>query len=130
VACMQDALLPNTFKKGYKNMAMANNLKAMRTHRALALLYGALGILFFFIISSSSEGRSTEGMKSIDIAVPLIMMVPGVVHALIAFGAAKSAGWARICSILVAVLMLFGFPIGTLIGVYLLANSTWPETQA
>lgn len=30
----------------------------------------------------------------------------------------------------VGCLMLLGFPIGTLIGVYLLANLKWPKQQA
>jgi hypothetical protein len=47
-----------------------------------------------------------------------------LLHYLTARGAKESKPWARTSSMVISVLLLFGFPLGTLVGIYLLSN-TW-----
>jgi hypothetical protein len=46
-------------------------------------------------------------------------------------GLLKQKKWARIVTMILGILMLFGFPIGTIIGVLLIYGTTkgWPEQQ-
>jgi hypothetical protein len=44
-------------------------------------------------------------------------------HHFLAKGAKKKKGWARGGSAVIATLMLLGFPLGTVIGIYLLINN-------
>jgi hypothetical protein len=97
---------------------MTKNIKASRTHRALGLLYGlasTLFILFAFIVPEA-KGAMIFGM--------VLFIGLAALHFRVAQGARNSENWARVTSQIVAVLMLPGFPIGTLIGISLLAN-TW-----
>ena len=95
--------------------------KVGSAHRALALLYGLLAVGFFGIALLSSEDASPW--------IALIIAVPAALHGAIALGAFKRQGWSRGASIVVGVLMLPGFPIGTLIGIYLIryASASWQE---
>ncbi|WP_428740106.1 hypothetical protein, partial [Sulfurimonas sp.] len=47
-------------------------------------------------------------------------------------GLLKQKKWARIVTIILGVLMLFGFPVGTIVGVLLIYGTTkgWPEQLA
>ena len=100
-----------------------DNVRSMSAHRGLCLFYSLLGLTFLVLFGGESKGMSIVGPA-------LLLLSIGLVHGAIAFGAARSAPWARASSMVVGCLMLLGFPIGTLIGVYLLANLKWPEQQA
>jgi hypothetical protein len=97
------------------------NLNSMGIHRTLALLYAGLGVVFFFVLS---QGQPIAGPV---IAVPAILLGFTAFHVAIAYGASRKAGWARVLSILVGIFLLFAFPIGTIVGGYLLYNSKWSE---
>lgn len=97
-----------------------DNIRSMSAHRGLCVFYGLLGLLFIVLFGSESEGMSIVGPA-------LLLLAIGLIHGAIAFGAARSAPWARVASMVVGCLMLFGFPIGTLIGAYLLTNLKWPK---
>lgn len=99
---------------------MPENIRSMSAHRGLAIFYGLLGLTFLVLLWSDSKGWSIVGPV-------LLILAISAVHGAIAFGAARSASWARISSMVVACLMLLGFPIGTLIGGYLLANLKWSK---
>ena len=100
------------------------HLKAMGVHRALAILYG---VIAFCVLAAfaSREPRSVA-----NFGVPLIFALPAVAHGLIAFGAARANPLAQVLSVLAALLMLLGVPIGTIIGIYLLRNASWEKTNA
>jgi hypothetical protein len=93
------------------------NIRSMSVHRALALFYGLLGATFLVLLSIGEDAPV--------LGPGVLMMAIGAVHAVIAFGAAHCAPWARVCSMIVGCLLLIGFPIGTLIGGYLLASLKW-----
>ncbi len=103
---------------------MERNIKVARAHRAISWLY--LVIIAMIVVLMVS--RPNE----IDLAViaPLIIMSAiFLAHHITARGARQSKPWARTSSIIISVLLLVGFPIGTLIGIYLLSN-TWRPWEA
>jgi hypothetical protein len=68
-------------------------------------------------------------------AVPFLvfaLIVAGMTGALFAtaHGLFAKSGWARPAGILLGVLMLFGFPIWTLVGAYVLFQLTWAWEKA
>jgi hypothetical protein len=101
-----------------KSGGKPENIKAMSAHRGLAVFYFLLAIVFGVVLAAEDKPGAV-------FAITMFPVLIGAIHAAIAFGARKSAGWARVCSIGVACLMLLAIPIGTLIGVYLLLNSKW-----
>ena len=96
----------------------------MRVHRALAVLYGVLALLLLAFVAFDSSVK-------FDAFGALIVGVPALFHGLIALGAARANRVAQVFSVLTGVFMLFGFPIGTAIGIYLLINASWqrPPSQ-
>lgn len=101
--------------------AKPENIKAMSAHRGLAIFYFLLAVVFGVILAAGDKPGST-------FVILLFPFLIGAIHAAIAFGARRSATWARASSMGVACLMLLAVPVGTLIGVYLLLNSKWPQT--
>ncbi|WP_457282165.1 hypothetical protein [Polaromonas sp. P5_D5] len=103
-----------------KKAPITDNIRSMSVHRGLCVFYGLFGVALFVLLWDGVDGESIIGPG-------LLVLAFGTVHGVIAFGAARSRPWARTSSIVVACLLLLGVPIGTLIGVYLLANLKWPK---
>jgi hypothetical protein len=95
--------------------------KVARVHRALAVLYALLALGIFAAMWSDATAGAPW--------LALIIGLPAILHGAIAVGAFKRQGWSRVASILVGVLMLAGFPIGTILGIYLIryASPGWQE---
>ncbi len=98
---------------------MERNIKVFRAHRALSWLYlvfvAAFACLYFF----------GPPVAWAEVGVPLLLFTAlFLAHHVTARGARLGKPWARVSSIVISVLLLLGFPIGTLIGIYLLFN-TW-----
>jgi lysylphosphatidylglycerol synthetase-like protein (DUF2156 family) len=102
------------------------NIKTYRTHMALAWLYGVVMTAFAFIFAMSADRPSGA------FVILLFFLVPLLFHFFIARGARERKSWARRASFGIGVLMLFGFPVGTMIGVYLLSNAwgDWPNKHS
>lgn len=107
---------------------MDSQTKVFRTHRAISWLYGAISgglaaVIVFVLLKGDRHA---------------LEMAPGAIFFALLFAAhhftaqsckqGKPGG--RIASIVIACIMLIGFPIGTLIGTYLLSNTwrPWPKT--
>lgn len=98
-----------------RDAAMNNGL--YRLHRVLFIAYisfmvifALLGVRLFF-----GPHREDAGLGFVGIAVlPL-----AAIHYYAAIGARTGKGWGRDLSRLIAAIMLIGFPIGTMIGVYI-----------
>jgi hypothetical protein len=109
-----------------------------RVHRILAVLYGLIGVIAVVAIGlaafegSARRGESMAGALLGTLAVGLMVLIPATLHGTLAYGVKKRATWAKGGSRAIAVLMLLGFPIGTLIGIYLLVQSgkPWPLRSA
>jgi NO-binding membrane sensor protein with MHYT domain len=102
---------------------MEKNIKTYRTHRALSLLYGLASTIFIFFAFQIPEEKNPM------IFGIILFLGLSAMHFWIATGAKNGQNWARVASQIIAVLMLPGFPIGTLIGVSLLANAWRPWEQ-
>lgn len=99
-----------------------DNIRSMSAHIGLCVFYAAVAALLFALLGGRSAGADVIGTV-------VFMVMLGVGHGVIAYGAASAAPWARVASQVVGCLLLFGFPIGTAIGVYLLVNLKWPTTE-
>ena len=97
-----------------------NYHKTARAHLALACLAGfvLLTMLGVFLTSSEFPAGALPGL--------ILLGLLTSVHVLIWRGARKRNNAARIGSLIIGFLSLAGFPIGTLIGIYLIVNS-WSE---
>jgi hypothetical protein len=98
---------------------MERNIKVFRVHRALYWFYLVLLIIIAALIVTHLD------QLDLALVVPLVLLAAlFLVHFVTARGAKACTRWGRICSMVIGVILLVGFPIGTIIGVYLLAN-TW-----
>ena len=103
---------------------MERNIKVARAHRALGVLYICVVTLITAAMALAPDVKVTSLIFPI-----LVFGIVIVAHLVTASGARKSKPWARNASIVISVLLLAGFPIGTLIGIYLLANTWKPWSQ-
>jgi len=97
-----------------------SNIKVARAHRALSWLYALFAVLLAYLAVSM---RSESDLMFLYVYLVLFALVFAA-HHFTARGARECKPWARISSTVLACLMLLGFPIGTIIGIYLLVN-TW-----
>lgn len=104
---------------------MDSRTKVFRAHRALAWFYAFIGIAISAAVILGSRGNTGVSI----VLVPLIFAGVFSAHYFTARACREGKPGGRIASIVIACLMLPGFPIGTLIGIYLLAN-TWRPWKA
>ena len=103
---------------------MERNIKVARAHRAIGVLYICAVTLILAAMALAPDVKVTS------LIFPIIVFgVVIVAHLVTAKGARQSKPWARNASIVISVLLLIGFPVGTLIGIYLLANTWKPWSQ-
>lgn len=103
---------------------MEKNEKVARVHRALSWLYAVFAILMLALLVFSHD----KGSAGAIVFMLLFMGALFFLHRATAAGAMECKPWARTVSLIIAILMLTGIPIGTLIGIYLLINlSGWDE---
>ncbi len=87
-----------------------------------------LGVVYLFVGNVGNGDALIAAMIYSFVFLGIVFAA----HHSIARGARERKPWARVASIIVACLMLPGFPIGTIIGIYLLVNGipSWEsETQ-
>jgi VIT1/CCC1 family predicted Fe2+/Mn2+ transporter len=98
--------------------------KVFRVHRALAYVYAFAGSAVCLVMGVSGDLHMAT-------ALPLVLVLAFVfaLHFLTARACKNDKPWGRKASIALSVLMLFGFPVGTLVGIYLLVN-TWKPWEA
>lgn len=104
---------------------MDSHTKVFRAHRALSWFYALIGIVILAAVILGSRGNTSVSI----VLVPLFFAGLFSAHHLTARACREGKSGGRVASIVIACLMLFGFPIGTLIGIYLLAN-TWRPWKA
>jgi hypothetical protein len=100
-------------------------------HRTIAWIYGGLGLVILAVFAFASLGSSREHEWGAAAAVALFFGAVVALHAALAVGARNRSGIAKTGSVIVGVLMLFGFPIGTIVGGFLIYNGTqnWPPKR-
>lgn len=101
-------------------------LKARRTaasvHRILAFFYGAIALIPVVLLLSDPGAR--VGPLAGVIAIFAFLMA---LHIVAAYGALTGKRWGRYLSMVIGVLLIFGFPIGTLCGAILLVQTAKKE---
>ncbi len=122
---------------------MENHVKLLA---AVSIVFGALGLFAGIVVFALLGGAAsivglTAASQDPDalVAVPILGVLAVVVSTLIAIlslpslimglGLLKYRNWARILGIVISVLNLLNFPIGTAIGVYGLWVLFQPETE-
>ena len=97
-------------------------------HRAIAWIYGVIGVLVMLVFASAARLNSDWGATAVVAAI--FCAVVGL-HVALAAGARRRSGLAKAGSIVIGVLMLAGFPIGTIVGGYLIYNAAqnWPPRR-
>jgi hypothetical protein len=111
---------------------MQPHVKSWRVHRVLSWLYGLIALMLLalpFVARTGEEGLLPAEM-AIAFSFPLFFFVLALFHHFVSRGAKERKRWARIGSIILACLLLPGVPVGTIIGVYLLRNSSWESGSA
>lgn len=101
---------------------MANHVKAASAHRMIAGIYCVIVVLATIFIYAAVS--NSPGAVAVMFAVPLAILA--AVHFVIANGADNCRPWARTASIVLGAIMALGFPIGTIVGVYILKYSLAP----
>lgn len=104
---------------------LPNRFKSMRVHVGLAIFYGLIGLALVAALLFTSQARWDYRVVSGLVTVVCF----AVAHGWIAIGARKANSMAQVASVIAGIIMLAAFPIGTLIGVYLLANANWSGTE-
>ena len=79
-------------------------------------LLGTCGVAVFFGLQLS-EGATDEGSAFIGLSVGLCLtLLFAVLNGVTGYGLLKLQSWARIAAIVLAILSLCSFPIGTILG--------------
>jgi membrane-bound ClpP family serine protease len=107
---------------------MEKHIKVARAHRALSWLHALMLVLLGAMIFFVKDANMPNGV----FVVLAFFAALFALHYFIGRGASARQHWARVASIMVAVLMLLGFPVGTIIGIYLLMNGipSWDNENA
>lgn len=106
---------------------MQAHIKTARAHAAISYFYivvAALACAFPYLVLTNAEPARMGEVMMASI-FPLIFFCLFVLHQLVARGARQHKNWARITTIVIGIISVFGFPVGTIIGIYLLVNSSW-----
>ena len=107
-------------------MALKRHVGVARTHHLLSWLY--LFLTGLLLIAFIWRGSIPEGDQSIFVLAIFGGMF--LLHRHVSNAAMARQAWARAASVVIAVLLLFAFPVGTLAGLFLLYNSREPwETE-
>ncbi|MCD6595022.1 hypothetical protein J7L68_05025 [bacterium] len=93
----------------------------------LYLIFGILGGIIVFVLgifpkSSSSGSEHTIATIIIGIIIIIFSVIYGILYFVVAKGIANRKNWANIVGIILAILMLFSIPIGTVLGIIILID--------
>jgi len=114
--CSGDILTMTANLLIYKN----NHVNLMRFHIVLALVY-------FFLCSLSAWLSFVD--KYASIWLPIFCGGAVCVHLLLAYGSKNRLESSRRASELIGVLLMFGFPVGTLLGYFFLQCTIWHDPE-
>ncbi|RLF39790.1 MAG: hypothetical protein DRN21_03130 [Thermoplasmata archaeon] len=97
----------------------------------LTILYvlGALGYLGAGALFVAGGGFLSGIGGGVLAAIGAFFIILGLIALLVAYGLWTMKSWARMIAIIIAVLMLFNFPIGTILGIIILWYLFKPEIK-
>ena len=108
---------------------MDGHITAWRIHRVLAAIYlVAFAALFGYLYFHPAADLPARHVATATWALPALVLF----HGLCAHGARVRWPWVRAASLVIGVLLLLAFPIGTIIGAYLLyaCARPWGDPRA
>ncbi|HKJ80284.1 MAG TPA: hypothetical protein VKA10_12145 [Prolixibacteraceae bacterium] len=92
------------------------------------LIVGIIVYIVFFLVGDFAEEQEAKFVLSIISNVLIIffivLSIPGIIAGI---GLFKRKEWARILTLIISVLELFNFPLGTAVGVYSIWALAQPE---
>lgn len=106
-----------------------------KVHVALAVLWALLNVamtggvvLIGDFAGATVDVDPPEGGFRFPIGLLLVLLVPTMVHIFLAWGTRRRAPWARRGTIAIGLVTMLAFPIGTLIGLYVVwqGSHDWP----
>jgi len=103
------------------------NSKLARIHQVLLIAYVAIWLLLTVLTLSEKH----EAAMHPSIFFTAIFALPIAGHLFAMIGARRGNSWGRTLSRAIGVLLLFGFPIGTILGIYVLrqVGKAWQPSQ-
>lgn len=94
----------------------------------LTIIIGVVIFIILFFVGDLADDREAEFVLSIIANVLIVFFVvlsiPGIIAGI---GLFKRKEWARILTLIISVLELFNFPLGTAVGVYSIWALVQPE---
>lgn len=116
----------------------------VNTARVILVVLGWIeivaAVIFFLMFLFSSVLIGTSGEQGavagsaifgvVGLVVALVLVAFGVIYLLTAKGVKEKKNWAKILGIIVGVLSLFSFPIGTILGIFILIGLTGDEANS
>ena len=101
-------------------MLVIRNPGVYRMHRAVAILYvAAIFILLFFVLYFPQVPEK----KYINLALIVLLVMFALAHVRAAIEVKYGTDYGRRLSRLLGIILLFSFPIGTAIGIYILIKT-------
>jgi hypothetical protein len=98
--------------------------KAWRAHRAMAWLFIAVAA---FIIGWDRYAAAPLAMVSSPHATAGGLTLLAICHAVVSWGSRDAKPWARTGTLFLGFVLLFLFPVGTIVGAYLIyCGVKWP----
>ena len=100
-------------------------------HRWIAWIYGVLGLLATVGVGYGSYREGGVAGLGLTLGIGAFFAFIVGLHAALAAGARRRSEAAKIGSMIVGTLMLLGFPIGTIVGGFLIYNGAhaWPPRR-
>lgn len=106
---------------------MGNHLRVARVHKVLSLIYLALGCIVLPMIAYLIYQDSVKVNRTVEVGFLIFVFLFAYFHHCISKAAKELMPWAKVASVIIGIFLLSGFPIGTLVGVYLILNCRkWP----
>ncbi len=103
----------------------------------LTIVIGIIMGIVFFVIGLGAGASGDEGAAvgaaigaGMGIVILIFAVIFGILYLITAKGIANKKNWAKIVGIILAVLSLFNFPIGTALGIWMLINFFSDEGKA
>ena len=108
------------------------HLKVAFCHQWIAIVLILLLMMtcFFAAVVANKPGSTRyDALRFLQLGLILLTLV--LVHVVLSAGSFKRLKWARYGTLLLSVFLLFAFPVGTVLGIYLLLNTfeAWIEPK-
>lgn len=112
---------PEAQQQGYDERIRRNHLRHERGIKAFGVLYvlgGALITVAFFVLPlvAISEMPDDSKVNSLALVITLAAAMVGIIQIVVAIGMIRLKAWARMPAVMLSILTMLGFPLGTLIG--------------